>query len=48
MMLAAYGHYKRGFLPEPGGWADQASTYAEAMRFIDNCAARCEKDALDG
>jgi hypothetical protein len=47
MMLTAFGHYRHGFLPDAGGWGDQAATYTEAMRFLDNCVARCERAKMD-
>ena len=47
-MLMAFGHYKNGFLPNAGGWLDQPYTYTEAMRFVDQCVKRCEKQGLDG
>lgn len=29
--ISAYGHYRSGFLPEPGGSADQSATFLEAV-----------------
>lgn len=33
-VIGAYAHYEKGFLPEPGGWLDQAWTYCESMKFL--------------
>ena len=47
-MLMAYSHYKNGFMPNAGGWMDQAYTYTEAMRFIEQRVKGCEKKEFDG
>lgn len=44
----AYGHYRNGFLMEPGGWASQPYGYTEAMRFVESLVKTHEKADLDG
>jgi len=48
MMLMAFGHYRSGFLPAVGGWADQPFIYTEAMRFIDALVKSHESQEYDG
>lgn len=48
LMLMAFSHYKAGFLPEAGGWGDQAFTYTESMRFIDTLVRTHERQESDG
>lgn len=48
LMLMAFGHYRSGFLPDAGGWAEQAYLYTEAMRFIDGLVKTHERQEYDG
>ncbi len=34
-----YHRYKRGILPQKGGWLDQAAIYVEAMEFLSMLVA---------
>lgn len=46
-MLRAFGHYKNGHLPEPGGWLAQSSCFTEAMTFIAGRVSDFERKAME-
>jgi hypothetical protein len=35
-VVASYGHYQVGSLPEPGGWLDQPAAWLTAVSLVDS------------
>lgn len=46
-LLKFYGFYKKGFLPEKGGFMDQANAVIELFRILDDANDRCDQAELE-
>lgn len=44
--LRAYKRYEKGYLPNEGGWLDQAAKFNEAMDIIDEELAKKSEEKL--
>jgi len=40
LMMAAFGQYRNGFLPNEGGWLDQPMKFGAAMEIIEAASAK--------
>ena len=45
-LIAAYGHYKNRFLPNPGGWLEQPAIFVEAVEIIEAVVERIKESKM--
>ena len=45
--LHAYGRYQKGYLPNSGGWLDQAAKFIAVIDIIENELAMIEQDEVE-
>lgn len=47
-MVEIYMSYKKGFLPNAGGWLDQPMRFSSAMTVIENYSAKLQEEKDHG